>query len=318
MEKFLKYLSGIPLGIWAAIQPTVPFAGVLLFAILLDCWSASDLSRRLKKIYPENVEGKFQSRYALKILKTLLQAYSVVVLLHLVDDVILYNFGYLNMSNIAAAVFCGVQLWSILENLSSANGAKWAKVLQRIMVDKSKRHFQIHIANDIWAVMDEKTPNVPTVPNVPCVLLLIMLLTSSCCTSKQAIAEKETVTVTEILRDTTVIIQPDASMTQALLECDENRNIVIRQLTELQSGLHLQPPRLELRNNVLTATAQVDSFAIYITWKEREKRVENVRTVTETTNRLTGWQWFQVWLGRIAMLILTVSIITRILIIFKK
>jgi len=152
----MKYLTGILSGIVAILKPTFSFAGILLFAILLDCWSAYDLSRRLKKMYPENVPGKFQTSHAMKMFRTLLQVYSVVVLLHLVDTVILHDFGYLNLSNIAAAVFCGIQLWSILENLSSANGAAWAKVLQRIMVDKAKRHFQIKIDGDIWGILDDK------------------------------------------------------------------------------------------------------------------------------------------------------------------
>lgn len=145
--KLFKYVAGGVLGIIAALEPTLRFAFVLFFAILLDCWSAYDLNRRLKKQYPGKVTGKFQSRYALKMLKTFLQAYSVVILLHLVDVVLLANLGYLNLSNIGAAVFCGIQLWSVLENLSSANGAKWAKALQRIMVDKTKRHFDIDLTD---------------------------------------------------------------------------------------------------------------------------------------------------------------------------
>jgi hypothetical protein len=159
METVLKYLAGVLLGIVAAIEPTIPFAGVLLFAILTDCWSAYDLNCRLRRIYPENVEGKFQTRYAMKMFKTFLQAYSVIVLLHLVDVVILSGFGYLSLSNIAAALFCGIQLWSILENLSSASGAAWAKVLQRFMVDKAKRHFNIHIDGDIWGIVDDNSTN---------------------------------------------------------------------------------------------------------------------------------------------------------------
>ena len=141
----MKYLSGIFLGVLAVLEPTFPFAAVLLFAILLDCWSAFDLSRRLRRLYPDRVEGKFQSRYALKMLATFFQAYTVVVLLHLVDVVILHNFSYMNMSNIGAAVFCGIQLCSILENISSGNGAAWAKALQRILIDKSKRHFDVEL-----------------------------------------------------------------------------------------------------------------------------------------------------------------------------
>ncbi len=147
MENVVKYLVALFFGILAALEPTVRFAVVLMAAILMDCWSAYDLSRRLKRQYPGRVEGKFQSRYALRMLRTFMQAYSVVVLLHLVDVVILCNFGYMNLSNIGAAVFCGIQVWSILENLSSANGARWAKVLQKFMVDKTKRHFDIDLEN---------------------------------------------------------------------------------------------------------------------------------------------------------------------------
>lgn len=151
MEKtvsIFKYMAALITGIIAVLEPTLRFAVVLCFAVLLDCFSAFDLSRRLKKQYPDKVIGKFQSRYALKILITFLQAYGVIILLHLVDEIILTNFNYLNLSNVGAAVFCGLQLWSILENISSGNGAKWAKMMQKIMVDKSKRHFNINLSDE--------------------------------------------------------------------------------------------------------------------------------------------------------------------------
>ena len=139
----MKYMIALLMGIVAVLEPTVHYAVVLIFAILVDCWSAFDLNRRLRRLHPGKVEGKFQSRYALEMLKIFLQAYTVVLLLYMVDVVILDHFDYLNLSNIAAAVFCGIQIWSILENISSANGAQWAKMLQRIMVNKAKRHFDI-------------------------------------------------------------------------------------------------------------------------------------------------------------------------------
>jgi hypothetical protein len=323
MQILCKYLSGIAFGIIAVLEPTLSFAAVLMFAILLDCWSAWDLARRLRKIYPDNVSGKFQSHHAMKIIKTFLQVYTVVVLLHLVDTVLLKGFGYLNLSNIGAAVFCGIQVWSILENLSSGNGSAWAKTLQRFMVDKAKRHFQINIDGDIWGLLDNKDDkdnrdNGDNKGNrnnglaMPVVLTAVLF--SSCCAGKPAITEKETVTVTmkETVRDTTVVIRSDTSMIRALLDCDENRNVVIRQMTELRSGLHVKPPRLLVRNNVLTVTAQVDSFAVYVAWKEREKQVREVQTEILTENKLTGWQWFQIWFGRIA------ALATLIILIIKK
>ena len=148
MEYVFKYFIVLIIGIIATLEPTVKFAFILFFAIVLDCVSAYDLSRRLKLQYPDKVVGKFQSRYALKMLNTFLQVYMVVVLLHLVDDVLTKDFGYWHLSNIGSALFCALQLWSILENISSANGAKWAKILQKIMIDKTKRHFDIDLTQN--------------------------------------------------------------------------------------------------------------------------------------------------------------------------
>lgn len=129
----------------AVFENTMPFAFVLLFAIVIDCLSAYDLNRRLARQHPGKVSGKFQSNYAMKMALTFLQVYSVVVLLYLVDTILLAGVMDLKLSNIAASIFCGIQLWSILENLSSANGAGWARLAQRILVDKTKRHLNIDL-----------------------------------------------------------------------------------------------------------------------------------------------------------------------------
>ena len=147
-------------------------------------------------------------------------------------------------------------------------------------------------------------------------VLTLTLLVCSCCGSKPVVTgTKETVTLVETLRDTVVMIETDASMVSALLECDENRNIVIRELLELQSGIHIKPPQMVIRDNIITVTAAVDSFEIYITWKEREKRVESVQTITVVKNELTGWQWFQVWLGRLGIVAAVAAVFYRVLII---
>lgn len=147
IEPIYRYLAVVLFGIIATLEPTIKFAFILFFAIVLDCLSAYDLSRRLKKQYPDRVVGKFQSHFALKMFKTFLQAYLVIVLLHLIDVELTGDLGYWSLSNIGAATFCGIQLWSILENISSSNGAGWAKVLQKIMIDKTKRHFDIDLSD---------------------------------------------------------------------------------------------------------------------------------------------------------------------------
>lgn len=145
MEHFFKYIWALVFALLAVLEPTLQYAVIVFFAIIIDCWSAFDLNRRLKKEHPERVSGKFESRFALKMLKTFLQVYGVIILLHWIDVILLHNTPYLNLSNIGAAVFCAIQLWSILENISSGNGAIWAKKLQKIMVDKASRHFDVKL-----------------------------------------------------------------------------------------------------------------------------------------------------------------------------
>lgn len=143
-------------------------------------------------------------------------------------------------------------------------------------------------------------------------IVLIGMLVAGCCSNKPiTVTEKVTVTETEYIRDTVVMVQPDASMIRALLECDENRNVVVKQLLEWQTGKHVQPPQIVIRENVITATAKVDSFGIYMSWKQREKQTDTEKTVPVITNELTGWQWFQVWWGRIAFVLVAIWIIYK-------
>jgi len=140
----IKPLFATMAGAVGILKPTVPFAGVLLFAILLDCLSAFYLSRRLRKKYPDRVTGKFRSDYALKMLKTFMEMYSVIVLVFLVETYVIPMHQW-NLTNYVAAICCFIQLWSFLENRSSENDRSWAKMFQRIMVNKAERHFDIKL-----------------------------------------------------------------------------------------------------------------------------------------------------------------------------
>ena len=60
----------------------------------------------------------------------------------LIDD-FMYPFVDLYLANFISSGFCLVQLISILENESSCNDARWAKVLQKVLVNKAARHLEI-------------------------------------------------------------------------------------------------------------------------------------------------------------------------------
>ena len=144
MENTGKILLGFMGAITAYLQPTFPFVLICTLAVVLDCYTAFKLSKRVKKVHPEANDGKFKSSYAKRIFNTILKIYAVIILAYLIDDYI-FPFVELYLANIAAGVFCFVQIWSILENESSENGSRWAKTLQKIMVNKAERHFDVDL-----------------------------------------------------------------------------------------------------------------------------------------------------------------------------
>lgn len=129
----------------ALLQPTVPFIIICTIAILFDCYTAWSLSRRVKRKYPGANDGKFKSRYAGRVFVTLIKVYALTILAYLVQTFILEGIP-IKLANIVAAAICFWQVWSMLENESSCNDAKWAKIAQRILVDKTERHFDIDLS----------------------------------------------------------------------------------------------------------------------------------------------------------------------------
>lgn len=139
-----KYIATILGAICAFLEPTVPFILICTFAILCDCYTAWSLSRRVKKTYPGANDGKFKSNYAGRVFITLLKVYSLIVLAYLIETYIFEGLP-VKLTNVVAGAVCFWQVWSMLENESSCNNARWAKIAQRILVDKTERHFDIDL-----------------------------------------------------------------------------------------------------------------------------------------------------------------------------
>lgn len=131
-------------GVVACLAPTVPFVLICTVAILFDCYTAWALSRRVKKKYPGANDGKFKSNYAGRVFMTLIKVYALIVLAYLIDTYILGGV-LVKLTNVVAGAVCFWQVWSMLENESSCNDANWAKIAQRILVDKTERHFDIDL-----------------------------------------------------------------------------------------------------------------------------------------------------------------------------
>lgn len=156
-----KHIMGVMGACVAMIRPTFPFILVCTLAVLADCYTAWSLSRRVKKRFPGANDGKFKSNYAGRVFITLIKVYSLTILVYLIDAMVFPEIA-LHLPQVVAGAVCFWQIWSMLENESSCNDAKWAKIAQRIMVDKTERHFDIDLHE-----LKEEQPEPPHI-ETPC------------------------------------------------------------------------------------------------------------------------------------------------------
>ena len=143
-----------------------------------------------------------------------------------------------------------------------------------------------------------------------------ILSMQSCCHklyphTSEVTEKKET--VTEILRDTIIIVQPDSSILQALVQCDSTGRARLQEINALKESARLQqtikidPDPKPHKPTVITIKTQVDSMGIYLIYKERYKEfaeIQQIETVIEKeVNILKTWQKVLMWLGAISVII---------------
>jgi len=157
------------------------------------------------------------------------------------------------------------------------------------------------------------------------ILLVSLLLIASSCITKKRCSERfpcteSTVTntntsVIETLRDTVFYTKADTGMVIAMLKCDSLGNVYVSRIIALEGALDSQVPTIDISDNILKVVMPVDSTAIYAKLKDRYKsttKLEAITTIKEI-NILSGWQWFQIWLGRVLSLLFLVCVVYLII-----
>ena len=132
-------------------KPTFPLMIIVIIFILYDTWTAYQLNKRASLKYPDKVlkeNAKFRSFSFAKVIRsTIPKRLIVIILAYLVEH---WVFVYMDvpLSYIVAGIICFEQAWSILENESSCRSEKdgmfW-RLLQKIMIDKTERHFDVNL-----------------------------------------------------------------------------------------------------------------------------------------------------------------------------
>lgn len=142
-------------------KPTFPLMLVVIIFILYDTWTAYQLNKRAKEKYPDKIgqeKVKFTSTSFGKVVRsTIPKRLMLIILAYLVEHWVFIDIK-IPLSYIVAGIICFEQAWSILENESSCRSEKegmfW-KLLQKIMIDKTERHFDVNL-NDFKDKKEQK------------------------------------------------------------------------------------------------------------------------------------------------------------------
>lgn len=145
-------VGGIVGWIVGVFEPVFPLVVVAIVLILYDAWTAYQLDKRVHQRYPSKAKrnkAKFTSFAFGKVVKrTIPNRLALIVLAYMVERWVFAEYLHLPLSYIVTGVVCFEQAWSILENESSCreeHESRLWRMLQRIMIDKTERHFDISL-----------------------------------------------------------------------------------------------------------------------------------------------------------------------------
>ena len=130
---------------------------------------------------------------------------------------------------------------------------------------------------------------------------------------------EKTESVTETIRDTVIMVQPDSSIIQALIQCDSTGRARLQEIKALKESVRLQqtisiePEPKPYKPAVITVKATIDSMGIYLSYKERYKetaQIQKIETVIEKeVNVLKWWQKLFIWLGSISTILIILTLV---------
>lgn len=133
----------------AEFRPTFPLVIIMVVFCLYDAYTAYKLDKRAHLYYPNATrrhEAKFVSYKFTKVVKDTIPKRLILILLaYLVEHWVCIHVK-IPLSYIVTGIICFEQAWSFLENEASCRPeteSRFFRFLQRIMIDKTARHFDI-------------------------------------------------------------------------------------------------------------------------------------------------------------------------------
>lgn len=158
LEWVLSFLGGLAGWFIGIFEPAFPLIYVAIAFIVYDSWTAFELDRRVKERYPDKKKRpvRYVSYKAWRMIPTIIESCIVILLMYLLQKYVFVDL-YVPLVYMATGAVCGVQLLSIAENKSSCRypddkGYKYWKVLAKVLIDKTERHFD----TDLSGLTDDK------------------------------------------------------------------------------------------------------------------------------------------------------------------
>lgn len=147
-------------------------------------------------------------------------------------------------------------------------------------------------------------------------ILLIILAVTSCSRRVVPVAVRDSVehNIREQVEQKDVILPPDSALIHALLACDSLGRVYLKTIQNLQGERVHQS--LQLDDNILTVTATDNARERHYAQHTQETLVRYKEIPVEVpveVNRLSTWQSFQVWTGRIAIILMILFAVWRML-----
>ncbi|HRY33401.1 MAG TPA: hypothetical protein P5531_10580 [Bacteroidales bacterium] len=124
------------------------------------------------------------------------------------------------------------------------------------------------------------------------------------------------VTTVEVPRDSIIVLPPDSSWLEAMLECDSNYQVALAMLLESSEGKQAEKPRIIIRSNKLRVDCKCDSARIHAILKDREVKTERIVNTVKVpqpieVKYIPGYMWFLGLTGALTWIVLLFMIIIR-------
>lgn len=165
------------------------------------------------------------------------------------------------------------------------------------------------------------------------IFLFVFLIFSSLavvsCTSRkptQPMVTENTKTIQKIIRDTVYEVKADSSYYQAYIDCANGNPILVENFNDFQKkksevlqkpksqqGKYLKPPKIDLKDGLLTVNCEAEAQQLFKQWKETYIK-ENLSTKTPIyiESPLKWYQKILMWIGGVFLLLSAIGIVLKI------